>query len=398
MKVLLVHDGVGAIRGSEKVAIDLMIGLRSRGYDWLVLTNHKEFQIAASQYGFDTVYIAFKRLLIDNIKFKDFVDIFKAGKKLLYLIRLYNPNLIHINNGGSCQWVVPIAAFARVPTLVHLHAPWSKKMRFLLGLHHPDHILGVSMAILSDLIRDPVAAAKSSVIYNAAHLKPLHNNRVPISKLNIGIRRDQFVIALIGVLIPGKRPADAIEAVRKLTEQEGDQCVLLIIGDGELRASLELMARNLPVIFLGQRNDVSELLHDVCDAVVMPSQIEAFSLVLLESAMCKLPRIASDAGGNPEAIQNLTDGIIFPVGDTNALSQSIKKLLHNPELSRQLGMHAFQRTSLIFSEESFLNQFCSLYNKLNITQSLNLFNKILNIFKSNLFIIFDRVMSRSKNV
>ena len=54
IKIIMIHDGNGPLRGSEGVALDLMQGLREKGISWTVLTNHDAFSTACRADGFET--------------------------------------------------------------------------------------------------------------------------------------------------------------------------------------------------------------------------------------------------------------------------------------------------------------------------------------------------------
>jgi glycosyltransferase involved in cell wall biosynthesis len=385
MKIVAIHDGAGPIRGSEKVLLDLMQGLAKREHTWHLLTNHPEMHAAAIALGFAAELLPFNRLLVDKSGLRNWRQSWRCFKRLREVIREFNPQVIHINNGGACQWAVPASATLAGPSVVHLHAPWSRKMRFLLGLHHPDCIVGVSRAIVSPILADPLAAPNVCVIYNGIADSGIGN---PASRFKmrhaLGLTDEQFVIAFAGVLIPEKRAQDAIAAVRLLANEK---CVLLIVGDGPYREQLTKLAFGLPVLFLGHRSDAQVLMRDACDAVILPSHIEAFSLVLLEAAICGLPRIASDAGGNVESIHHLHDGLIVPLGDIAGLAKAIQTLSADKTLVTSLGNHARARALQEFSVSGFLDNFEQLYSRLSKKKPERLLQKIVRYLRSNLFLI-----------
>ena len=61
---------------------------------------------------------------------------------------------------------------------------------------------------------------------------------------------DALTIGLVGRLVHKKAPELAIRAIRELTDR-GRTVRLLVIGDGPLRAELESLAADLPVVFCG---------------------------------------------------------------------------------------------------------------------------------------------------
>ena len=70
MRVLLIHDGEGPLRGSEKVILDLMAGLSSQGVAWQVVTNQAEFKEAAEHTGFHAILIPFRPLFVGGTNWR----------------------------------------------------------------------------------------------------------------------------------------------------------------------------------------------------------------------------------------------------------------------------------------------------------------------------------------
>jgi len=372
MRIVLVHDGDGALRGSEKVAIDLVTALRAQGFRFHVVTNHREFAAAFDNTICPVTIIPFKRLFLGNskwgtsTKWRDLVEAFAAFRRFRRLLREFRADVIHINNGGACQWVMPAAWLEGVPAVVHLHAPWSRTMRFLLGLHLPDRIVGVSNAIMAGFRTDPVAAQKLRVIYNGTPAVPVATREErAAARAALNIPDDMFVVAFVSVLIWGKSPGDALAAMDLLPQALKAKSLLLFIGDGEARPELEQAAKGAGhVRFLGQRDDVNLILSRVCDVLVLPSIIEAFSLVLLEAAACGVARIAAAAGGNVESIIDREDGLLFRPHDIQACADAIAALAQNPALRAELGERARLRVEREFSPAHFSEGFVQNYKEL----------------------------------
>jgi glycosyltransferase involved in cell wall biosynthesis len=77
------------------------------------------------------------------------------------------------------------------------------------------------------------------------------------------------------------------------------------------------------------------------DVFVLPSMFqETFGLVLLEAFSAGLPVIAFRSGGIPELVENRTNGIIVAQGDEQALYESMRELVRDPELRSRLGAAA----------------------------------------------------------
>jgi glycosyltransferase involved in cell wall biosynthesis len=63
--------------------------------------------------------------------------------------------------------------------------------------------------------------------------------------------------------------------------------------------------------------------------MVMPSSLESFGLAALEAMACKVPAIATRVGGVPELIEDGVTGLLFPVGDVDAMAAAAIALLQD---------------------------------------------------------------------
>ena len=280
------------------------------------------------------------------------------------IIRRDNVSLIHVNNGGACNWALLGAWWCGIPLLVHLHSIFLRRKRFILGLHLADRIVGASRAVLTLSSTDPVALNRSRVIYNGFGDLSASRRSRDVARAAFGLLPHHYVIGTTAILIPEKGVDVAIEAMRRLREDVTGRAVLLVIGDGPNRTALEQQAAGLPVIFAGWRNDVHDLLLNVVDLFVLPSDMEALNITLLEAAAAALPRIATDAGGMPESILNGMDGLIVPVRNPSALAEAIVSLAADPQRAKAFGEAGHRRLRTEFTPQRFLEEFTALYDEM----------------------------------
>lgn len=141
----------------------------------------------------------------------------------------------------------------------------------------------------------------------------------------------------------------------------------MIVGDGYLRSHLEKLAINLNisnnVIFSGHRTDIADILS-CSDVAVLSSVREGFSITLLEYMAFGKPIVATDVGGNREAIINGESGIIVPPKDPIALAEGIMKFLKEKKLAEDFGKMAKERFKKKFTIQKMINETEKLYNSL----------------------------------
>ena len=158
----------------------------------------------------------------------------------------------------------------------------------------------------------------------------------------LGLSEQSLLIGNVGRLNWTKDQAGLIRAFAQV-HQQYPHAVLLLIGDGELRAELEQCAGQQgvrhAVRFLGDRNDVRELLQGL-DLFVLSSASEGYSMALLEACAVALPIVATDVGGNGEIVQSGRTGQLVPAGDADALAEAMLMLLRDPQRASGYGRAA----------------------------------------------------------
>ncbi len=118
-------------------------------------------------------------------------------------------------------------------------------------------------------------------------------------------RVDETLLVLASRLSVEKRPGTALDTLDALLRR-GRRAVLVVAGDGPLRARLEQRARDrgLPVTFLGYVSDRAALgaLQASADVCLAPGPAETFGLAALEALACGTPVVASASSALPEVI------------------------------------------------------------------------------------------------
>jgi len=74
-----------------------------------------------------------------------------------------------------------------------------------------------------------------------------------------------------------------------------------------------------------------------CEILVLPSEWEAFGIVLLEAAMCRRPVVATLVGGVPEVVEHGRTGVLVPYGEQKVLADAVTRLLADPERMKRMG-------------------------------------------------------------
>ncbi len=182
----------------------------------------------------------------------------------------------------------------------------------------------------------------------------------------LGMER-AFVWLAVGRLETPKDYPNLLNAFAFIYRQHSDSR-LLIAGDGPLRVDMENLASSLgietAVRFLGVRRDIARLMN-AADAYVMSSSREGLPNVLLEAHATALPIVATDVGGNREAVRDGVSGIIVPPRDPSALAEAMIRLMQmDTSHRREMGEAGREHIVQNYSMEAVVQRWEQLYREL----------------------------------
>lgn len=204
---------------------------------------------------------------------------------------------------------------------------------------------------------------KVIVIYNPG-VGPEKKYNIIELKNKFGIHPDDFVISTLARLT-------SIKSIDKLilAAKEFNNIKFLIAGEGEEEKNLKMLVKdnNLKnVIFTGWIEDVGEILS-ITNIFVLLSKIrEGFSSSISNALGFGIPVIATDVGGNKEAIIDNFNGFLIPVdgesgADLSKLISAIKILFQDEKKRFQFGKNAQKIFNEKFNISIILKQIENLY-------------------------------------
>lgn len=139
---------------------------------------------------------------------------------------------------------------------------------------------------------------------------------------------------------------------------------LVLVGDGEMRATYETRVRELgleeSVIFTGVLPN-APLPQQMFDVAVLTSQNEGFPNALVEASACGVPLVATMVGGVADVLRVGDTGLDVPVGDSDATARAILRLLLDRALRERLGTAGRELVIHRFSEAAAIQRLDDLY-------------------------------------
>jgi glycosyltransferase involved in cell wall biosynthesis len=211
-----------------------------------------------------------------------------------------------------------------------------------------------------------IAPEKLRLIYNGIGPAPVSDVGHDALCRELGLPAGSRLIGAIGRLWHQKRFKDVIWAADLLKVIRKD-VHLLVIGDGPLRADLELFRDNCHIAdhvhFLGARNDVMRLMPHF-DLLWLASSFEGLPNVIMEAMSAGVPVVATDIWGNRELVVHGETGFLVPVGDRAGLARWAYKILEDSALAKRLGEAGRRRILADFTVERMVDAHAALYREL----------------------------------
>jgi len=256
------------------------------------------------------------------------------------------------------------------------------------GRHQPDHVRPKRVAFnrilrmvtsgytaVSGFTRqslidyEKMPGSRIRVIYNGV---PSRSQSRKLDKKaareKLGIGSETKVVLSVGRMDPIKDFSTLIRAFRDV-QRDNPESQLLIAGGGDeqylgqLRRDAERFGIGDKVLFLGSRRDVPELLT-ACDVFSLTSITEATSMTILEAMAAGRPVVATCTGGNPELVVDGKTGYLVPVGDHEAASGALARILKSPEQARKMGEAGKARFDAEFTIHAMLGSYKELYEEI----------------------------------
>ncbi len=195
-----------------------------------------------------------------------------------------------------------------------------------------------------------VSPNRISVVPNAVDISRFNSEtndgRELGQKLGLGARTTERVVLYVGRLVEEKGLHTLIEAFEMLN-QDNVGATLIIAGEGPIKEDLaaEVRKRGLDeVIHIVGFVDEATLiaLYRLSKIFVLPSVYEPFGIAVLEAMAGRLPVVVSDVGGLSEIVEHGVTGLKVQPRDPASLAFSIRRLLEQRPLARELTQNAYR--------------------------------------------------------
>jgi L-malate glycosyltransferase len=249
---------------------------------------------------------------------------------------------------------------------------WSRRDMGILrtGKHHaayrlmasaPDRVFAVSEQVRRHCIDvDGIKPSRVQTIYNGLDLADWS------SASSAAKQEGEALVTTVGNIRRVKGHDVFIRAAASVAAQF-PKATFSIAGDvlePDYFVELQAMMRDLKLSgrfrFAGGVKNLREHLA-TADVFVLPSRSEGFSNAIVEAMAASLPVVATNVGGNGEAVQDGVSGVIVPPEDPNALAAAIVQLLSDPAKARRMGAEGKRLAAEKFTTEAMMTQITNVY-------------------------------------
>jgi glycosyltransferase involved in cell wall biosynthesis len=173
----------------------------------------------------------------------------------------------------------------------------------------------------------------------------------------------------VGRLVREKGVLELMQAARAVLAAL-PATTFLVVGPSDVAkrdaitdAELSAIAKDDRIRFLGHRDDLP-VLYRALDLLVHPSHREGFPRVPMEASATGVPVVATDIRGCREAVEPGVNGVLTPVSDVSALTESIRKLLADDTRRESLKQGARAVAERRFDQRLVFERVLETYGKL----------------------------------
>ena len=145
-------------------------------------------------------------------------------------------------------------------------------------------------------------------------------------------------VLYLGRICTDKGMAELLMAADRLHKEIPDMHLYLggIYEDFYWKSEVEKRTQYVTCVGWITGADKEKMLKDICSVFVLPSYYEGQPVSLMEAMSYGLAPVASRIGGITE-IMGSSEGVLVPVGDSDALTEALRNVVANTNRKRKLG-------------------------------------------------------------
>jgi glycosyltransferase involved in cell wall biosynthesis len=354
-------DTARSWRGGQSQVMYTVVGLRAIGQRAALVAHPEGELFKRMSEGLDLVPLA-PRSEID----------LAAAWRLSRVLKQLRPHVVHAHDPHAvamASTALSIASPTPRPPLVA-----SRRVEFRIAHNsfsrwkysQVDCFVANSGAIRDRLVADGIPRAKTTIVNEGVDVERIVRMKPADVHAAFYLPHGAPVVGNVAALVPHKGQHHLIDAAA-LVVREVPDARFVIVGDGELRESLEKHVRDKHLerhVFLaGFRLDALELTKGF-DVFAMSSVSEGMCTALVDAMAASKAAVCTTAGGIPEVLEDGVTGFLVPPRDAHAMAAKLVLLLKDAALRARMGDAALHRARDRFTVERMVEGTAAVYERL----------------------------------
>lgn len=314
---------------------------------------------------------------------------FKSIKVFYRIFREQEFDMVQYSTPNAACYASIAAKWAKVP--IRLYCQWGIRYVGLSGVSrvifktieklvckNSTHIRSVSHKNMAFAIGEGLyKAEKASVVGNGGTIG-VDMALYDINKKSewgaaireqYGLGQSDFVYGFAGRISKDKGCEELLEAFFEVSNNN-ERAKLLIVGpfENDCGVSSELLekAKKSDRIVFTDRVDPSEMkkYYSAMDVLVHPTYREGFGMVIQEAGALAVPTITTNIPGASEVMEDGVSCLLAEPRSTEQLAEQMSKVILSDEVTKNLGLQAYERTKTLYNRPVMLEFQRKDYEKL----------------------------------
>jgi len=219
---------------------------------------------------------------------------------------------------------------------------------------HIVKLICVSQAVIDILKPSIKDHSRFSIVGSATNLDDFkHTSKSYKLHDELGLSHKTQIIANISAFVSFKDHFTFVKTANILKDKLPN-AKFLLIGTGNMEDEIKAFTKKLRlenhILFLGFRNDISEIFADF-DLFLFTSKLEPTGGVLLEAYASHVPIVATNAAGIPEVVNHNETGLLCEKENPEAFAEAALTILENNTLREKFIKNGYQHLKNNFTKE-----------------------------------------------
>ncbi len=341
-------------RGGQGQALLTLRGLRERGHDVeLLAAKDSPLALRAATLGITVHQVA-------RMGLRAWAAVAMRG-----LMAKTRFELVHVNEPHALTAAWLAQAHKKLPLLLSrrigfpLQKNWVSQARY----RAVDRFVANSKNVAQGLTDCGIATERIAIVNEGVEIPPLRSAEQRNSaRKHWGVKDHEFLFGCASVFVPEKGQRHLIEALAAVRILH-PEARLLLAGDGESRAELETLAKQLgqseAVLFPGFVEDVDQV-YNALDAFLFPSEFEGLGTALQAAMAAGLPSVSTKRGALAEVVDHERTALVAePNG--KEFAAAMLRLMTDEDLRKNLSEAGRREVAERFSAECMVQNTIRVY-------------------------------------